>query len=196
MPAALVVVAVVVAVLMVGGSDSESPPPATTTTVPGLDPVEVSSDAPRFTSLAELIAASDLIVRGRVTDTEPGRTFGDGTSSARITSRLVTLDVAEVLRGDVPDGDLGTLLLEEEGWTAEGAPLVVDGAAPSAEGDEGIWFLVDPGDATTDSLIVVNAQGRYLVDGARLSGAAGDDPLVAELSAGSSDELAAKISAS
>ena len=45
------------------------------------------------------------------------------------------------------------------------------------------------------SLIVVNAQGRYLVDGARLEGAAGGDPLIAELSALSEAGLAARIRA-
>jgi len=132
-------------------------------------------------------------VRARVTDTDRGRSFGDGSTSARIRSRLVTLDVEEVLAGNVPPGELGTLLLEEEGWLEDGSPLVVDGAAPSAVGDEGIWFLVDPGDDTTDALIVVNAQGRYLVDGDRLAGAKGNDPLVAELSALSEDELADRV---
>jgi hypothetical protein len=194
-PIGLVALAVVVAGIVTAQSGSEPAPAVTTTTAPEPDPVAVSSDAPRFTSLAQLISASDLIVRGRVTDTEPGRTFGDGTSAARITSRLVTLDVSEVLRGDAPDGELGTLLVEEEGWTAEGAPLVVDGAAPSAEGDEGIWFLVDPGDATTGALIVVNAQGRYLAEGSHLAGAAGNDPLVAQLGALSETELASRVRA-
>ncbi len=191
-PLVLVVVAAVGAVVLTR-DPKQDPPAASTTTAPLLDPVAVDSDAPAYASLDELIAASDLIVRGRVTDTERGRWFGDGTSSARIQSRLVTLDVEEVLRGDAPDGELGTVLVEEEGWTADGAPLVVDGAAPSATGDEGIWFLVDPGDDTTDSLILVNAQGRYLVDGDHLTGAEGDDPLVADLSSLSEDELVAAI---
>ena len=40
----------------------------------------------------------------------------------------------------------------------------------------------------------MNAQGRYLVRGNGLAGAEGDDPLVAELSAGSVDDLAGEIS--
>lgn len=39
--------------------------------------------------------------------------------------------------------DDGALLVEEEGWLADGKPLVVDGAAPSTQGDVGIWFLVE-----------------------------------------------------
>jgi len=194
LPAALVVVAVVGAFAL--ARDPAEPPPApTTTTAPVPEPVAVDSDAPAYASLDELVAASDLIVRGRVTDTERGRWFGDGSERARIQSRLVTLDVEDVLKGEAPDGATGTLLVEEEGWLEDGSPLVVDGAAPSTKGDEGIWFLVDPGDDTTDALIIVNAQGRYLVDGAHLEGASGADPLVAELSALSEDELAARIRA-
>jgi hypothetical protein len=191
-PVVLVVVAVIGTVAL--ARDPAEPPPApTTTTAPAPDPVAVDSDAPSYASLDELLAASDVVVRARVTDTERGRWFGDGSQSARIQSRLVTLQVEDVLKGDAPAGAAGSLLVEEEGWLEDGSPLVVDGASPSAEGDDGIWFLVDPGDDTTDALITVNAQGRYLVDGTHLSGAAGDDPLVAELSALSEDELAARI---
>jgi hypothetical protein len=193
-PAGLVVVAAIVAAVVVTQDPGQAPAPApTTTTAPEPEAVEISSDAPSFTSLDQLVEASDLIVRGRVTDTERGRWFGDGSTSSRIQSRLVTLDVEEVIAGNVPSGELGSLLLEEEGWLEAGAPLVVDGAAPSAVGDEGIWFLVDPGDDTTDALIVVNAQGRYLLDGDHVTGAEGGDALVTDLTGGSLDGLAGRI---
>ena len=192
-PVGLVVVAVIVGAVVWARDPGEAPPQTPTTTAPEPAAVEISSDAPRFASLDQLVDASDLIVRGRVTDTARGRWFGDGSTSSRIQSRLVTLDVEEVLAGNVSSGELGTLLLEEEGWLEDGAPLVVDGALPSAVGDEGIWFLVDPGDDTTDALIVVNAQGRYLVDGDHLTGAEGGDALVAVLTGGSLDGLADRI---
>ena len=86
-------------------------------------------------------------------------------------------------------------MVEEEGWLEDGAPLIVDGAAPSTVGDDGVWFLVDVGDADLPIYVVVSAQGRYLVDDGALSGAAGDDPLVDELASLSVEELTARIGA-
>lgn len=190
--AVVVALAATVMVLARARPSSDGPEQAEPTTTQAT-PVEVTSDAPTYATLEELIAASDLVVRGTVSDVQEGRWFGDGSSGSRIRSRMVTLDVESTLVGD-PSG-AGSLLVEEEGWTEDGHPLVVDGAAPTAEGDEGIWFLVDPGDQTTGALIVVNAQGRYLVGPTdRLEGAAGDDPLVTALSSETIDELAARIS--
>jgi hypothetical protein len=173
-----------------------------------VDAVEVASDAPRFASLDELVAASDLVVRGEVTATERGRWFGDGEGTTRIQSRLVTLRIDEVLAGEAPaettpagETSAGAdragldLLVEEEGWLEDGAPLVIDGAAPSAVGDAGVWFLVSTGDPETGAWIVVSAQGRYLVDGDVLRGADGDDPLIAEVEGRSLDELVAELAA-
>lgn len=192
MAVAVAAVAVVVTLSRSSDGGTASSPP--TTTVPA-DAVEVTSDAPAYGTLQELIDASDLVVTGRITDAERGRWFGEP-GAGRIQSRLLTLDVDQVLAG-TPRGETATLLVEEEGWTEDGEPLVIDGAVPSQVGDEGIWFLADTGDDTTGSWIVVNAQGRYLAgsDGS-LRGAEGDDPLVAELSAKTYDELEAEISRS
>jgi hypothetical protein len=189
----LIALAAVGVTLARSGGGGRSPSAVATTAV-AADAVEVISDAPAYGTLQELVDASDLIVRGRVTAAERGRWFGDPGASARIQSRLLTLEVDEVLRG-TPSGETSTLLVEEEGWTEDGRPLVIDGAVPTQRGDEGIWFLVDPGDEDTGTWIVVNAQGRYLegTDG-ELIGADGADPLIGELAAGSVDELAEQIS--
>lgn len=192
-PALAVAVAVIAgAVTLARSSDDERSAPASPTTTVPADAVEVTSDAPVFSTLQELVDASDLIVRGRITDAERGRWFGEP-GAGRIESRLLTLDVEEVLAGS-PEGETSSLLVEEEGWTEDGHPLVIDGAVPSQEGDEGIWFLVDTGDRTTGAWIVVNAQGRYLVGEDGLEGARGKDPLVAELTSGTLDQLEAQIS--
>jgi len=184
-PAAAIVVAVTAGVALTR-SDDDAPPIAP-------DPVAVSSDAPRLASLDELLSASDLVVRAHVSGTERGRVFGEPGGDATVESRLVTLDVSEVLAGAAPTD--GAVLVEEEGWLEDGTPLIVDGAAPSSPGDDGIWFLVRVGDPDVPVFVVISAQGRYLVDGERLAGASGEDPLIATLARLSVDELSARIAA-
>lgn len=160
---------------------------------PSLEPptaTAVTSDAPRYRSLPELVDVADVVVRARVVATERGRTFGDP-GGASLQSRIVTLRVDAVLAGTAPPQ--GTLLVEEEGWLADGTPLVVDGAAASTAGDQGIWFLKEVGDPELPAYVVVNAEGRYLVDGDGLRGAEGDDPLIEELAALSAADLTDRI---
>ncbi|NLD75436.1 MAG: hypothetical protein GX643_02095 [Acidimicrobiales bacterium] len=150
-----------------------------------LDAVEVTSDAPTARSLDELVGASDLVVEAAVVSSAEGRWFGDG--DAAILSRLVTLQVRQVLVGSTSTAS--TILVEEEGWTADGTPLVVDGLAAAAEGDRGVWFLVDGGDPDVGAYVVVSAQGRYLLSDGGLVGASGGDPLVSVLSSMTAAEL-------
>ena len=185
-PVAAVVVAVVAAVALApqGSGPPSSEDPSSTTSTPAADEapsVEVSSDAPRLTTLTELVAAADLVVQGEVEATERGRTFG-APGGASLESRLITLRVDEVLAGGPPQA--GTVLVEEEGWLDDGRALVVDGAAPTEPGDRGFWFLVEVDDPDMPVYRVVNAEGRYLLDGeATLVGATGDDPLIATVEA-------------
>lgn len=166
-----------------GGSDPATREPR---------PIEVSSDAVSYSSLTELTDVADVVVRGEVVATERGRLFGQpGGSSIR--SRLVTLEVREVLAGRASASD--ALLVEEEGWLEDGTPLVVDGSAPSVVGDDGVWFLLQVADPDVPRWVTISAQGRYLIDGEGLRGAAGDDPLVADLASGSVDALCARVAA-
>src|SRR3546814_20628748 len=132
----------------------------------GPEPVDVTSDAPRQATLEDLVTAADVVLTGEVVGTDGGRIFGDPDSDAAIESRLVTLEVAEVLVGspvaDLAGGD--TVLVEEEGWTLDGAPLVVDGLAPSAVGASGFWFLQQVEAPTGPAYAVGSAQGRHPVD--------------------------------
>lgn len=192
-PAAAVVVAVAAGAASL--LHDQRPPAAPAQAVPAgwRGAVEVSSDAPRATTLEELVAASDTVVRAEVVATERGRWFGDADGGTRIQSRFATLQVVEVLRGVAPAA--GNLLLEEEGWLEDGSPLVVDGAAPTQVGNDGIWFVVDGGDPQVGAHVIVSDQGRYLVTGSagRLAGATGDDPLIARLAALTLDELVALL---
>lgn len=194
----LPILAVVIAVgaglaaWQVGGHDRHAEPEEE------LPPVAVTSDAPRLGSLAELVAGSDLVVRAQVVGTERGRVFGDPGGDAAIESRVVTLQVTSVLLGPTsgPAAPGGRILVEEEGWTADGAPLIVDGARPSEVGDDAIWFLTEVGAEEEARYVVVSAEGRYLVDGDRLVGATGDDALIAEITALGAARLEAAVTAS
>lgn len=174
LPVLLVLVALVWVVAGRSGADG-SPAIPDSETDPEL--VAVTSDAPVHRSLLELMEASDLVVRATVMSAEHGRWFGNGQDGTRVQSRLVTLRVDDTLAGPTPPA--GTVLVEEEGWLDDGSPIVVDGAAPSRVGHDGLWFLVDGGDPELGAYLVTNAQGRYLVaDDGSLSGADRPDALI------------------
>ena len=154
--------------------------------------VAITSDAPSYRSLLELMEASDVVVRATVVGAEHGRWFGDGQAGTRVQSRLVTLRIDETLAGPAPQSE--TVLVEEEGWLDDGTPIAVDGAAPSRMGDGGLWFLVDGGDPELGAYVVVNAQGRYLVAGdGSLSGADRPDPLIDRLADLGLDQFTTEI---
>lgn len=130
----------------------------------------------QFDDLASMVAASDLVVRARVDTTTRGRLVGEG--EAAVVSRIDTLEIEEVLAGDVTGS---TLLVEEEGWLGDGTAIAVNGLAPSEAGMDAIWFLDRRPDAELPGYLVINHQGRFVVDGDRLEGADGKDPLVTRL---------------
>lgn len=192
-PLVALAVAAILAVALVGGGGSGGDPEPTSTSTSSAsvpEPVEISSDSPTYATLGELLAASDLVVRARVTSTERGRVFGEPGDETALQSRLVALEVTEVLRGPEPPTEF---LVEEEGWLLDGSPLIVDGLVPSAAGDDAIWFLVDPSATEPAPFVTVNAQGRYLVDGDGLLGAEGADPLVTRIEALGAAALEAAI---
>jgi hypothetical protein len=140
---------VVVAVAVIIASRDHDPEPA---------PLDVEATSIyQFSSLDEMVAASDAIVVGRVTATERGRLVGDPANGGVI-SRLVTVTVDEVLAGVAG----ATIVVEEEGWLTDDTPITVNGVAASKVGDEGVWFLDMNDDAELPSFLVINSQGRFL----------------------------------
>jgi hypothetical protein len=121
-----------------------------------------------------------------------------GEADASVVSRVVTLQVEDVLGGRLAAStttDRGTILIEEEGWLPDGSPLIVNGVAPSQEGDDGIWFLQVSPDPDLPSFLVINSQGRYLVDGENLRGGDQRDALVRELQLLSPEALEQQVRA-
>ena len=101
--------------------------------------VELDSDAPTYTSLDELVRASDLIVVATVADVADGRTVtAPDDPAAGIRTRLVELDVSRALVGEPPT----PLVVEEPAELLDGRPVVVDGMEPLDESEQAVWFLV------------------------------------------------------
>ena len=143
-----------------------------------------------FSSLEQIGAASDLVVEADVIAVERGRLVGEPDAGGVI-SRIVTLDVADVISGDPAAGG-STVIVEEEGWLPDGTPLIVDDVEPSAVGDHGVWFLDALDDADSADLpayLVINSQGRLLERDDRVVGGDQTDPLVLAIQRGSFDEL-------
>ena len=101
--------------------------------------VVVASDTRhRFAELGELVAATDLVVSGRVVAVERGRTFGavddEGNAGANaIRSNVLTVEVRDVIAAGsaVASPAAGTVVLvEEEATLLDGTPIAVDGARP------------------------------------------------------------------
>ena len=138
------------------------------------DPVELDSDAPTYTSLDELVAASDLAVVATVADVSEGRTLtAPDDPGTGFRTRLVELEVSRALIGEPPT----PLVVEEPAELLDGTPVVVDGLEPLDVGAQAVWFLVAGDDETLPYHAVVNAQGRVT------PGAAADDPLSQEMAA-------------
>jgi hypothetical protein len=145
-----------------------------------------------FATLDELVAASDAIVVGTVVAVDEGRLVGAPAEGA-VVSRVASLRVDTALAGEVAD----VVVIEEEGWLPDGTPLIVNGVAPSAAGNEGVWFLDSIDDAELPGYLVINSQGRYLIDPSDptgpLVGGDRDDPLVRDLERLTLPELIAAI---
>ena len=191
-PIVAVVVAIAVFWWVARSPEPSSVASGPTGSTPGTaaEVVEVqASSAVRFAGLDDLVRASDLVVQGTVVQTSRGRLVGSGDDA--IVSRIVTLRIDEVLRGEGrAPGD--RVLVEEEGWLTDGRLLSVNGAAPSATGDTGIWFLQAVHDPELTGFTSTNGQGRYLVRPDApdaLTGSDQQDPLVQELQRLTPDEL-------
>lgn len=167
--------------LLVARDEAIAPGSATTP-----EPVAVDADSIyEFTTLREMARASDLIVVGTVTATEPGRLVGDPADGGVI-SRLVTIEIEEAIGGSTDGADpLGTVVIEEEGTLPDGTPVIVNGVRGSQVGDHGIWYLDRLDDPEMPVILVINSQGRFLTPAGDPTGdlIGGDqsDPLVQQL---------------
>jgi hypothetical protein len=151
--------------------------------------VDIESSAADHSTLDDLVAAADLVVVATVADVTEGRQISaPADPDAAIRTRLLVLDVADVLAGSAS----GDVLVEEPASLADGTPVVVDGVEPLDVGDEAVWFLVGGDAETMPYFAVVNRQGRYTATGDTLQPAS-DDSLSRSLAGLGLDELSDRV---
>lgn len=157
-------------------------------------PVAVAaSPAERFATVEALVAASDLVVRGTVVDLSRGRVVGSP-GGASIESRIVGVAIDDVLAGPTPPG--ATVMVEEEGFLADGTPIALNGSRPPEVGDVGVWFLQRLDDPELAAYLITGTQGRFVVGpGGAVEGSDPDDPVVAELAGAGLDVIAERVRA-
>ena len=98
------------------------------------------------TSVVELIAASDAVVRARVTALEPGRVFGP--SSRPLHYASATVDVIGLLAGALPDEHASTLTVEIPLFDG---PDSIDRLRAATVGTERVLFLRNKGSSAAEA---------------------------------------------
>lgn len=202
LPALLVLGAIIVAAaISVGSEDGDDAASDSAEPDPTDDVVAIESTASVDPAdLAELHALSDLVIVGEVQSIERGRVFASpdasqsgeeaGDAASGVESALVTVQVDRVLTGEDPGT---TVLVEEEGWLADGRRISLDGAPPTEVGDVGLWFLIDTGDPDVPAWVTVGRFGRWTLRAGLLSGPLLDEPIAIDLQDRPLDDVVADL---
>ncbi len=150
------------------------------------NPVSIEATGPTFTTIDELVAASDLIVEATVVDVDDGRTITDPTDPASgILTQLARVEVDSVLAGT----QAGPLVVEQEASLLDGTPLVVNGVAPLVAGDTGLMFLIRGDGDEFPYTAFVNEQGWVPIVEQRIAPIDPRDAVWADFADRSSDDL-------
>lgn len=120
-----------------------------------------------FPDVATMTATSDLVVRATVSQIRRGRTVGP--EDAPITFREVSLDIGSVVYQRPGRAVPSSVVVEEEGWTAEGLGFTMNGVAWSRTGDTGYFFLHRKSDARDGTYRLAGSHGRALITGSSVA---------------------------
>lgn len=108
-----------------------------------------------FKDLQGLIDGSDVIIRGTIESTRPGRVIGDDEAS-RLRLRELVVSVSETLKGTTGP----SIIVEELAW-GQGGPLMLNGQAWGQAGEDAIYFLTS---SAQGNYTAVSSRGRYVID--------------------------------
>lgn len=152
-----------------------------------------------FTDIPTLVASSEAVVEGTVSDVSPGNpTAPPSEGQMHYNNVTLTVDELHYVRGTLVLQP-GDEVLFKEMTKESGQSVVVNGLQHSAEGDQGFYFLHLLGANPSTGLLqfnVINSQGRYLAEGSALVGAdrePGQDALIDEVEALSPAQLRERI---
>jgi hypothetical protein len=123
-----------------------------------------------FESLPAMAEKSDAVVRGRVVNVEPGRTYGESKED-QVTMRNVTVEVLDTVKGNPTVHS--KLTFEEEGWDGQRDGYVVNGMQWSAVGDEAFYYFEGN---EKEGWRVICSYGRYTLKGKPSPGPSGHHP--------------------
>lgn len=153
-------------------------------------PVAIDADGPRYSTLDDLAAASDVVVVGTVVRVDEGRAITDPADpGAGIRTQLATVEVRELLAGE----SSGPLIVEQEAALLDGTPIVVDGVVPLVVGDTGALFVVRGDSDEFPYTAFVNEQGWLPIVDDVLTPIDPTDPVWSPLAGRSGHDLAENL---
>jgi hypothetical protein len=157
------------------------------------EPVSIEATGPSFATLDELVAASDVVVLGVVSDVDDGRSVTDPTDpTAGIRTQLAAVEVDDVLAG----GHDGPLVVEQEAELLDGTPVRVNGVDPLRVGDRGYLFLIRGDSDEFPYTAFVNEQGWVPIVDDRVAPTDADDPVWSGYAAEEADAVVGAVRAS
>jgi hypothetical protein len=129
------------------------------------DPVDIRAESIRYEAIADLVAASDVIIEGTVVAVGEGRAITDP-ENPRSGIRTQLAEV-EVQRSASADGDAPALVIvEQEARLLDGAPITVNGVAPLELGHHVVLLLISGDSEEFPYTTPVNEQGVFqVIDG-------------------------------
>lgn len=136
--------------------------------------IDVSALGPRFDSVDQLVAASDLVVEGEIVAVGHGRSITDPSDpTVGVATRLVELDVSLVLVG----AGGNDLVIEQESALLDGTPIAVNGMPPLDVGDSGVFFLIRGDGAGFPYVALINEQAWAPSENGLVNPVDPDDPV-------------------
>jgi hypothetical protein len=146
-------------------------------------PTQQYREVHAFDDLAPMVAVSDAVVQGTITESSPGRTVGGDADIGGLQFIEVTLQVETVLYGDLPKGSVtleidGSMVPRQDRWDVPGKSVLL--------------FLHEKSDRR-GYYRPTNSQGVFVVEGDRIAAGVVEDAFTDGLARLDRDKLVEEI---